>query len=72
MSYSSNNSTLSKADVLLQDGVPCKGIDTAPGLQKPFNPKAVEQAGIKKFLNRFHEMMQKQFIGKNEIEPSAN
>ena len=72
VTYSSNNSTLSKADVLLQHGVPGKGIDKAPGLQKLFNPKAVEHAGIKKFLSRFQEMMQKQLMGKNEIEPSAN
>ena len=72
VTYSSNNSTLSEADVLLQHGVLGKGIDKAPGLQKPFNPKAVEHAGIKKFLNRFHELMRKQFMGKKEIEPSAN
>ena len=72
VTYSSNNSTLSNADVLLHNGVPVKGIDKAPGLQKLFNPKTVEHSGIKKFLNRFHEMIRKQFMGKNEIEPTAN
>ncbi len=64
VSASSDNSTLTKAEILKQKGVPGKGIDKAPGLQKPFNPKAVGPAGIKKFLNRFHhrfqEMIQKQ------------
>jgi len=38
-----------KADILKQRGVPGKGIDTAPGLQKPFNPnsQAAENAGKK-------------------------
>ena len=63
VTYSSNNSTLNKADVLLQHGVPGKGIDNAPGLQKLFNSKTVEPTGIKKFLNRFHEMIRKQFMG---------
>ena len=40
---------LNKADILKLSGVPGKGIDTAPGLQKPFNPKsqASEHAGKK-------------------------
>jgi len=39
-----------KADVLKDSGVPGKGLDKAPGLQKPFNPnsKAGEHAGKKK------------------------
>ncbi len=39
-----------KADVLIDSGVPGKGLDTAPGLQKPFNPnsRATEHAGKKK------------------------
>lgn len=39
-----------KADILKDSGVPGKGIDTAPGLQKEFNPKsqAAEHAGKKK------------------------
>jgi len=32
-----------KADVLIESGVPGKGLENAPGLQKPFNPKS--QAG---------------------------
>jgi len=40
---------LSKAGILKLSGVPGKGIDTAPGLQKPFNPnsQASEHAGKK-------------------------
>ena len=30
----------SKADILKDSGVPGKGLDKAPGLQKPFNPKS--------------------------------
>jgi len=39
-----------KAGILKESGVSGKGIDTAPGLQKPFNPKskAAERAGKKK------------------------
>ena len=29
-----------KADVLIESGVPGKGLENAPGLQKPFNPKS--------------------------------
>ena len=38
-----------KADILEESGVPGKGLDKAPGLQKPFNPdsKAGEHAGKK-------------------------
>ncbi len=38
-----------KADVLIDSGVPGKGLESAPGLQKPFNPKsqAEEHAGKK-------------------------
>lgn len=38
-----------KADILKERGVPGKGLDKAPGLQKPFNPnsKASEHAGKK-------------------------
>ena len=40
---------LTKAQILKLSGVPGKGIDTAPGLQKPFNPnsQASEHAGKK-------------------------
>ncbi len=39
-----------KNDMLLESGVPGRGIENAPGLQKPFNPKsqAAEHAGKKK------------------------
>lgn len=39
-----------KADILKDSGVPGKGLENAPGLQKPFNPKsqAEEHAGKKK------------------------
>jgi len=39
-----------KADALIKSGIPGKGLDTAPGQQKPFNPKsqAAEHAGKKK------------------------
>ena len=67
VSGSSDNSALTKAEILKQKGVPGKGINKAPGLQKPFNPKAAGPAGIKKFLTRFHhrfqEMIQKQVRG---------
>ncbi|MBN2238170.1 MAG: hypothetical protein JW712_00210 [Dehalococcoidales bacterium] len=41
--------TVTKADILKARGVPGKGIDKAPGLQKEFNPKskAYENAGPK-------------------------
>ena len=39
----SANSSLTKAEILKEKGVPGKGIDKAPGLQKPFNPHS--QAG---------------------------
>ena len=46
---SSSNATKTKAEILKQNGVPGKGIDRAPGLQKPFNPNssAAEHAGKK-------------------------
>ncbi len=44
-----NKSLFWKRDILKHSGVPGKGIDKAPGLQKPFNPKskAAEHAGKK-------------------------
>lgn len=38
-----------KADILKDSGIPGKGLENAPGLQKPFNPnsKADEHAGMK-------------------------
>lgn len=49
VSVSLNKSLMTKAEILKLSGVPGKGIDTAPGLQKPFNPKsqAAEHAGKK-------------------------
>lgn len=44
-----NKEFLSKFEILKLSGVPGKGIEKAPGLQKPFNPKsqAAEHAGKK-------------------------
>jgi len=44
-----NKTLFWKRDILKQNGVPGKGIDKAPGLQKPFNPnsQAAEHAGKK-------------------------
>jgi len=44
------NSESIKSGVLINSGVPGKGLDTAPGQQKPFNPKsqASVHAGMKK------------------------
>ena len=44
-----NKTLFWKRDILKQSGVPGKGIDKAPGLQKPFNPnsQAAEHAGKK-------------------------
>ena len=49
VSVSLNKSLMTKFEILKQSGVPGKGIDTAPGLQKLFNPKsqAAEHAGKK-------------------------
>jgi hypothetical protein len=48
VSLNVNNWLLFKAEILKLMGVPGKGIDKAPGLQKPFNPKsqAAEHHGI--------------------------
>jgi len=50
VSLTINKTLMTKAEVLKLSGVPGKGIDKAPGLQKPFNPKskAAERAGKKK------------------------
>lgn len=50
VSITINKSLMTKAEILKLSGVPGKGIDQAPGLQKPFNPKsrAAERAGKKK------------------------
>jgi hypothetical protein len=59
----SGNSTNTKAGILKQRGVPGKGIDQAPGLQKQFNPNAVNEDGMKSFIyrwqQRFQEMIQR-------------
>jgi hypothetical protein len=49
VSLTINKSLLTKAEILKLSGVPGKGIEKAPGLQKPFNPKskAAEHAGKK-------------------------
>jgi hypothetical protein len=49
-----NRWELFKAEILKMMGVPGKGIDHAPGLQKPFNPKsqAAEHAGKKNHSNQ--------------------
>ena len=36
----SANITSPKGKILRERGIPGKGVDTAPGLQKPFNPKS--------------------------------
>jgi len=50
VSLTINKTLLTKAEVLMLSGVPGKGLATAPGLQKPFNPKsrAAVRAGKKK------------------------
>ena len=42
-------SVITKADILKDSGIPGKGLENAPGLQKPFNPnsQADEHAGMK-------------------------
>jgi len=50
VSLTTNESLLTKSEILQLSGVPGKGISQAPGLQKPFNPRsrAAEHAGKKK------------------------
>jgi len=59
VSLTINKTLLTKAEILKLSRVPGKGIDTAPGLQKPFNPKsqAAEHAG-KKDRNNEEEQLQ--------------
>lgn len=49
VSLTLNKALLTKAEILKLSGVPGRGIDKAPGLQKKFNPKsrAAEHAGKK-------------------------
>jgi hypothetical protein len=46
----SDNVTMNKADILIESGVPGRGVNEAPGLQKKFNPNsnAHNNAGKKK------------------------
>jgi len=58
MASSDNNSDngepqiMTKAQILKQLGVPGKGIDTAPGLQKPVNPKSQAAMKLERFMQR--------------------
>jgi hypothetical protein len=47
--FTVEDATHTKADILIDSGVPGKGLETAPGLQKEFNPKskAADNAGKK-------------------------
>jgi hypothetical protein len=52
---SDNNSVpqaMNKAQILKARGVPGKGIDTAPGLQKLFNPKSNAAQKLQRFMER--------------------
>ena len=62
---------MTKAEILKLSGVPGKGIDTAPGLQKPFNPKsqAAEHAGKK---DRDNEEEQLQIRQRTENHSDAD
>ena len=71
VSVSLNKSLMTKAEILKLSGVPGKGIDTAPGLQKPFNPKsqAAEHAGKK---DRDNEEEQLQIRQRTENHSDAD
>jgi len=75
VSLTINWSLLTKAEILKLRGVPGKGIDTAPGLQKPFNPNsnAAENAGKKDSDNGPDEApgLQKQFKLKSQAAEHA-
>ncbi len=66
-----NKTLLTKAEILKLSGVPGKGIDAAPGLQKPFNPKsqAAEHAGKK---DRDNEEEQLQIRQRTENHSDAD
>lgn len=74
VSPGSDNSTPNKAWILQQKGVPGKGINEAPGLQKAVNQKAWEKGGFKRLLlkwqERFREMFRKQKRGNTSPEDS--
>jgi len=70
-----NKKLLTKAEILKLSGVPGKGIDKAPGLQKLFNPKsqAAEHAGKKdkdkkKEQLRIRQMSENQGAAKGQIK----
>ena len=70
-----NKKLLTKAEILKLSGVPGKGIDKAPGLQKLFNPKsqAAEHAGKKdkdkkKEQLRIRQMTENQGAAKGQIK----
>lgn len=67
ISLTVNKITLTKAEILKLSGVPGRGIDKAPGLQKTFNPKsqAAEHAG-KKWQPRVVQLKTKN-NGQNQI-----
>jgi len=71
VSLTINKTLLTKAEILKLSGVPGKGIDTAPGLQKPFNPKsqAAEHAGKK---DRDNEEEQLQIRQRTENHSDAD
>jgi len=71
VSLTINKAFLTKAEILKLSGVPGKGIDTAPGLQKPFNPKsqAAEHAGKK---DRDNEEEQLQIRQRTENHSDAD
>ncbi len=74
VSLSVNRWELFKAEILKLMGVPGKGIDHAPGLQKPFNPKsqAAEHAGPKNTSQQPDSDEPEQFqINQNEDNEGA-
>ncbi len=61
-------SLLTKAGILKSSGVPGKGIDKAPGLQKPFNPnsQASEHAGKKDGTGNLEKNKNQEMNGNTE------
>jgi hypothetical protein len=43
---------MTKAQILKARGVPGKGINTAPGLQKPFNPNSKAAIKLQQIVER--------------------
>jgi len=52
-----DNVTMTKSEILKNSGVPGKGIDNAPGLQKPFNPNTNGANGV---MNNNQERVKEQ------------